>query len=143
MTDDKILSIKEMPLFNYENPIQKIIEGKITKLCRRHHFENGIYRLRKQINDKNGKLLNEHIEIVSSEKVLYVQISNQLAKEILGATGKPLYGTYTTDLYKLLAKTDLAYVKTPYVYVHEFEYVKKPVQMTLDTVINETSSLRQ
>jgi hypothetical protein len=129
--DDLFITIRENPLYSYTNVIEKIQQGKITKIVRRKEYPLGKYRLRKQFSEKHVKLLDEHIEITSSRKILWMKISNEEAREILGAENKPIFGSYLNDLRKYWEKSFMSYGNIPYVWIMEFTYIKKPVQTKL------------
>ena len=130
--DEKTISIRENPLYNYEHVVQKIISGKITKLVRRKQFENGTYRLKKQFSEKHSKLLDEYIIITNSKKILWVTLSNDQAQDILGATNPPIFYSYLNDLRMYWSKHEMSLYNLPYMWLHEIEYVRKPVQQKLE-----------
>jgi len=130
--EEKFITIKEFPLYGYTNVVEKISKGVITKIIKRQGVLPGVYRLRKQVSNKKFKLLDEHIEIISSTKTLWIRIGNSGAKEILGATSKPLFGNYLNDLSKMLHASFMKFENIPIVNVIEFRYIKKPVQMRLE-----------
>jgi hypothetical protein len=134
MTDkeEPTIAIRENPLYNYENVIEKIISGKITKLLRRKQFQNGKYRLKKQFSDKHFKLTPEYINILNSTKVMWIKLTSEEAKVILGTDNPPIIHNYLTDLRGYLGKHDLAMYNTPYLYLHTIEYIKRPVQRKLE-----------
>ena len=128
---DRVITIRENPMYNVEFVLEKIQKGVITKLARRHKFEPGIYRLKKELNNKKTKLLDEHIVVKSVKKVLWITLTNDEAKEILGTDKPPLFGSYLHDLRKYWSRHDMAMQNVPYIYLHEISYVKKPVQTKL------------
>ena len=137
MTDkeEKIISIRDNPLYNYDHVIEKLTHKEqpyITKIARRRQFPNGVYRLKKQLNERRGKLLDEHIVILNSKKVLWIQMTNEEAQQILGASNKPIFGTYLNDWRRYMSRHDMAFGNIPFIYIHEIEYVKKPVQTKLE-----------
>ena len=137
----KEIAIREQPLYNYVNVVEKIQSGKIVKLIRRHQFEPGRYRLKKVFSDKREKLLDEYIDVISSRKVMWIKLTNDEAKAILGTDLPPVYPTYVRDLREYLGKHDLAFINTPYLYVHDIQYVKKPKQTKLEESMKEEAVL--
>ena len=133
--DDKFITIRENPLYGYSNVLEKIQSSKIKYLVRRQEYPVGIYRLKKQLSDKHTKTLDEHVEVVSTRRILWLKLTNEDAKEILGTDGQPLYGTYLADLRKYWSRSFMAHDNVPYVWIMEIKYIKKPVQITLDTVL--------
>ncbi len=132
MTEEQFITIKELPMYNYSNVLEKIQQGIITKIARRTKYENGIYRLRKEISTKHHKLLNEHVEITNSKKVLWLSLTNEEAKELLGNPDKSISSSYLNDLRGYWSKSFMAYGNTSYVWIMDFRYIKKPVQQRLE-----------
>jgi hypothetical protein len=136
MTDkeEQIISIRENPLYNYSDVVEKICHKKtpyINKLARRKQFQNGIYRLKKQLTERHSKLLNEHIEILGCKKILWIKMSNEEAKQILGTDLPPIFNSYLNDLRRYWGRHEMALYNLPYIFVHDIEYVKRPVQTKL------------
>lgn len=134
MSEEKIINIRENPNFNYSHVVDKICrreEPFITKLARKRHFPNGIYRLRRELSNHHGKLLDEHIEITSSTRILWVKLTNEQARDILGTNNKPMSNSYLQDLRLYWSHSDMAFSNSPYMNIHEIEYIKRPIQRTL------------
>lgn len=130
--NEQTISIRENALYNYDNVVQKIISGKITKLVRRKAFNLGTYRLKKIFSEKHTKLLDEHINILSVREILWIQLSNEESKEILGTDNQPIHGSYLRDLHAYWSKHELAMMNIPFLYLHDIQYVKKPIQKVLE-----------
>jgi hypothetical protein len=132
--EEHFISIKENPLYNYQDVIEKICQRKephITKIAKRKPFPEGIYRLQRQLSDKHYKRLDEHVEILNHYKVMWLKMDEQEAKAILGTDKPPIFHTYLSDLRRYWAKGDMAMYNLNYMFVHNIKYIKKPVQTRL------------
>jgi hypothetical protein len=127
MSEDIV--IKDDFMYNYVGVIDKIMHIKkpyIEYILRKKQYPNGVYRLR---NDT--RLTPYKVEIVSSRKILWLQITNELAREILGTHSPPIYGSYLRDLRKYLSRHDLSYSNQPYLYIHKIKHLPYSVQTTI------------
>jgi hypothetical protein len=128
---ERIIVIREDAVYNYEHVIDKICgykQPKIDLLLRIKPFENGIYRIR---DERTKKLTPEKIEIFSNKKVLWIQLTNDQAKAILGTDKAPLFGTYLRDLKQYLKRHEHAYQNHPIMFLHNIRYITRPQQDSL------------
>lgn len=132
MTEEEhFITIKENPLYNYTNVIDKIKTNIITKLVRKQQYPNTRYRLRREISKGHYKFTDEYVDVINSYQILWIKLTEQEAKEILGATDPPIFKNYLIDLRKYWGRSFMSYGNVPMVWILEIEYVKKPIQKVL------------
>jgi hypothetical protein len=129
--EDKIITIRDDSIYGYTDVIDKICHRRfphINLLLRRRAFTPGRYRIR---NGFTKRLTDEEIEIMSCEQVLWIQLTNDQAQQILGSDKPPIFGNYLRDLRRYFSKHDMAYANAPVMNLHIIEHVKKPIQQTV------------
>jgi len=129
---EHILVIREDYMYGYSDVIEKIMHLKepyIDFLLRRKQFENGTYRIR---DGRNNRLTQYYVNITDSKKIMWITMSLDMAKNILGTDKPPVYGNYLRDLRKYLGRHDLSYVTSPFLYLHKLEHVPIIVQKKLE-----------
>lgn len=129
---DRVIEIREDGIFNFSDVIDKIAgrkQPKITQLLRGKGLEPGVYKIR---DGRTKKLTGEKLEILTWEKVLWIQLKNEQAQAILGTEKPPLFGTYLHDLRRYFGRHEMAYFNRPIMYLHNIRYIPRPVQHNLD-----------
>jgi hypothetical protein len=131
--DDKahIITVKDDVIYGYEDVIDKIMYRKkpyIEVLLRRKAFEPGIYRIR---DGNTKKLTHDEINIIESEKIMWIHLTNEQAKTILGTDQKPIFKTYLWDLRRYFSRHEMSYMNIPEMYLHQISPIIKPVQEKL------------
>jgi hypothetical protein len=125
---DRIITIREDSIFNYTDTIDKICMRKtpfITKLIRIKPFEPGKYKIR---NGQTRRLTGDILEILDNQKILWIQLTSEDAKEILGADEPPIYGNYLRDLRKYWSRHEMSYQNHPIMWLHHIKGMPRPVQ---------------
>jgi hypothetical protein len=129
---ERIITVREDSIYGYTEVLDKICHRKepvITKLLRRKPFEPGIYKIR---DGRINRMTPERLEILSSEKVMWIKLTNDLAKQILGTNSEPLYGNYVRDLQMLLKRHENSFINHPIMFLHEIKYVPRAIQRSVD-----------
>jgi hypothetical protein len=133
-TDDEkehIITLKDDSIYGYENVIDKVMRRKephIIYILRRKQFEIGTYRIR---NGQTKRLTEDEINIIGWKQVMWLNITNEEAKEILGTDKSPIFGNYTRDLRKYFSKHEMSFMNLPFLFQHIVNPVDKPVQQKL------------
>lgn len=128
----KVIVIREDSVFNYVDIIDKICMRKtpfVTKLIRIKPFEPGKYKIR---NGQTKRLTGDELEILSNVKILWIKLSNEEIKDIIGAEGPPVYGSYLTDWRQYMSKHEMAYQNHPFMFLHEIRGFPRPIQHQLE-----------
>lgn len=132
--EDFVITLKDDYIFGYVNVIDKVMHRKqpyIIELLRRKSFPLGTYRIR---NGLTKKITHDEIKIIDVKKIMWISLSNDEAKNILGVDDDPQllkdYGTYLRCLRKYLGKHDLAFMNHPVLFLHFVIPIDKPVQQT-------------
>jgi hypothetical protein len=129
--EENILSVRDDSIYGYTDVIDKICHRRfpyIELLLRRRAFTPGRYRIR---NGFTKRLTDDEVDIVSCEQVLWIQLTNEQAQQILGTDKPPIFGNYVRDLRRYFSKHDMAYANAPVMNLHVLRHVKKPVQTTV------------
>jgi hypothetical protein len=133
--EEHIITIRDDALYGYNNIIDKIMHRKkphVNILIRRKAFEPGIYRIR---NGQTKRLTNDEIKIISNKRILWILLTNEEAKQILGIDNDENilkdYGAYVRALRKYFGRHEMAYQNHPYMFWHDIKPISKPVQQKL------------
>lgn len=130
---ERIITIREDSIYNYSDVLDKICRRKqpyITKLLRGRQFPNGVYKIR---DERIKRMTPERLEILNSERVMWLKLTNEQAREILGTDEPPLeiYKNYLRQLKALLKRHEHAFMNHPLMYLHEIQYIPRPIQQTV------------
>ena len=118
---ERILTFADDFIYGYTDVIEKVMHRRepfINMFLRRKQYPPAQYRIR---NGFTKRMTQDEIKILSNEAVLWVNITSNQARDILG-TDKPSQhsstGNYLIDLRKYLGRHDLSYANSPVMYLH-------------------------